>query len=229
MKHTPYYIMVLVCLMLAGNLSAQSFNNFQSIQKHTISFSLTWQKKIMLGIGYSMRTGSDIQFADLNIEWKAPIDQFFSGTNYEVIAGTHIRHKASRTLLSSGYHMIYQKRSDENQQARLLDLAISFLPGYQYAAPLDDSANGVYSARFTYQPTIFAKVSGAESQQAFFAAHTIKAGAHYDVLIKRALGLGFNAYVANTFQSGNITLPEMPSWDIMGDVYFAPTYRRNLR
>ncbi|MEM6722783.1 MAG: hypothetical protein AAF598_02030 [Bacteroidota bacterium] len=222
-----YSILLIVLLSLAGyQTKAQSFNNFQSIQKYSVFFSISWQKKVNLGVGYSFRLGGDVQFTDVQFEWRAPVDNFFSGNQYQVIAGANVRHSASRTVLASGYHLIYNKHNSQNSQANWLDLSLSVLPGRQYAAPLDDKPNGVFAARITYQPTIFANVDG---EQSVLSAHTVKAGAHFDIIVKRALGIGINPVIANTFQTGSTVLPDRPAWDFEGDFYFTPTYFRNIR
>ncbi|MEM7103203.1 MAG: hypothetical protein AAF502_08745 [Bacteroidota bacterium] len=229
-KHIILKISLALCCCFVINtaINAQAFYSFQSITKHTVFFSLSWQKKIVLGAGYSYRAGGDVKYANLSFEWKAPVDQYFDGKNYEAIAGAYLRHSNGRGGLGSGYHFRLKKMSDEQKEATLAGLAITLLPNYIFAAPLDDDLGGSFGGRLTYIPTIFASVKdkagdGTTTQKAF-AAHTFEGGLHVDFLIRRALGLAVNPVIAKTFTSDTFTLSDTPNWNFQADLYFGHTW-----
>ena len=225
-KRSILLIVIGICGFCISDISAQSFYSFQSINKHTFFFSISWQKKIVVGVGYGYRT-SDTKFVDITAEWKAPIDELFNGKNFEVISGAYARYSASRSMVANGFHLRIKKTSTDAVRASTVGLGISFLPGYQYAAPLDDGLNGVIAARISYIPTIFASVKDLESntvQTSALSSHTVELGAHLDMLIKRSASISVNPFVANTWAPDNLTFDDTPEWEFRGDLYFGSAY-----
>ncbi|MCP4121396.1 MAG: hypothetical protein GY751_06545 [Bacteroidetes bacterium] len=215
-------------LTIPNQAEAQSFFSYQTITKHTIHFVIAWENKVVLGAGYGYRT-SDIKFSEISFEYRAPIDEFFNGKNFEVTTGVHNRFLASKTVVAGGAHLKFEKKHSDEKDAFLFGLAMTFLGGYQVATNLDDKPSSVLGARATYTPVLFAKVTNSDGSTSKhgFKSHELETGLHWDIIIKRSLGLSAQPTVANTWtKSEELRFEDTPSWDPQGHFYFGPSFWR---
>ena len=212
-------------MLKAPESNAQSYFSFQSIQQHTFFFSLTWNKKFELGVGYGYRT-DDIKFFDVTVEYRAPIDEFFSCRNFEVITGFHGRYLTSRNVISGGTHVRFGKTTTESIEYCYLGMALTFMPGYQYKTSLSDKPNGVIAALFTYNPLFVAWIHNQDGSKTAksFGAHTLEVGGHFDILIQRTAGIATNPRVVKTWASDELKNETTEDWQFKGDFYFGPSF-----
>lgn len=219
---------MMLSLCIQSESKAQSFYNYQTITKHTVHFVIAWQNKVVLGAGYSYRT-SDIKFSEVSFEYRAPIDEFFNGKNYEVTAGVHNRFLVSKSVVAGGAHLKFKHTTEGDRSACELGLAVTFIGGYQIKTSLTNGPSSTFGVRATYTPTLFAKTSSADEQAQghSFAKHTLEAGLHADVIIKRSLGLAFQPTVANAWTNEeSLIFDDTPQWDPQGHLYFGPSFWR---
>lgn len=219
--------LIVLCLLLLGaGAKSQALYSFQSIRSHTIFFSIAWQGKIYFGTGYSYRTGTT-QFQEVGFEYRAPIADFFSGKDFKVIAGVHNRFNASKWIVAAAFHLHFNRQVVDGTSYFWTDLAMLFLPGYQYARPLNDAPSGAVNFRAGYVPTLFTVTKSADGSKEIkgFTAHTFQGGLHLDFIVKRSVGIALNPFVANTwFKDGTTPFPSPFKWDVQGDFYFGPTW-----
>ena len=218
-----YTCSLLFSLIFTSSLHAQSFFGYQTIGRHTVFFSVAWQGKPVLGMGYNIRTFGRT-FTDWQAELRFPLDAMYTFDNYQLITGFYKPITVKRAFMGTGVHLRWQNQTNTNEKTSLLSLALTALPTYTYAASLNDGAYGTAALRATYAPVIYAK-KGSQTQ--FLAAHRVEAGGHLDLHYERTAGLGLNGFGSRSFILGNSILDADDNWAVEGDFYFGTTY--NLR
>ena len=222
----PRFLLFL-CLFLPASLPAQSFFGYQTIGRSTVFFSVAWQGKPLLGIGYNHRAFGGT-FTDIQAECRFPIHAMYRFDEYQVIAGMHkplaLR---SRGFTAAGAHLRLKKQTTGEQKTTQLQLALTVIPSYTYAASLTDGAYGTVGLRLTYAPVLLASTkegTGAATMQAL-AAHGVELGAHLDLHMERTLGLALNGWMRRNFYPKTSLLERETRWKPEGDFYMGSTYR----
>lgn len=219
-------ILLLTSLGSVSEVQAQSFFGYQTIGRSTVFFSLAWQGKPLLGVGYNHRSFGTT-FSDWQAELRFPLSSMYRFDEYQVIAGMYKPLTLARTFVGFGSHVRIEGAKTESQQLTTVSLALTGIPSYVYAASLNDGAYGTIGFRATYAPVLFASVKGGDNpaSQQFLPAHRIELGGHLDVHLERTLGLGLNGFTNRQFTNSSSIIPSDSSWKIEGDFYMGSTYR----
>lgn len=208
------------------SLQAQSFFGYQTIGRSTVFFSVGWQGKPLLGVGYNHRSFGTT-FSDWQAELRFPLNAMYRFDEYQVIAGMYKPLALKRTFVGTGAHVRILKQTEGSRKETQVLLALTVLPTYVYTASTNDGGYGTVAPRITYAPVIFAQVkAGNEAAQTqALAAHRVELGGHLDLHLERTLGLGFNGYVQRSFTPANSILNHDTKWKGEGDFYMGSTYR----
>lgn len=219
-------ILLLTSLGSVSEVQAQSFFGYQTIGRSTVFFSLAWQGKPLLGVGYNHRSFGTT-FSDWQAELRFPLNAMYRFDEYQVIAGMYKPLTLKRTFVGTGAHVRLLKKTEGSRKETQVVLALTVLPTYVYAASTNDGGYGTVAPRITYAPVIFAQVkTGNETAQTqALVAHRVELGGHLDLHLERTLGLGLNGYVQRGFMPGNSILNRETDWKWEGDFYMGSTYR----
>ncbi|MEZ4828722.1 MAG: hypothetical protein R3C61_20920 [Bacteroidia bacterium] len=227
-KYISGITVLILCLINSPSLHAQSFWGYQTIGSHTVFFSVAWQgKKTWLGAGYIYRDFGKT-FTDLSAEIRFPLAEMYKFDNYQVIAGVYKPTVIKRAFMGTAAHIRIKKGTSDSQETTQVQLALTVLPSYTYAASLNDGIYGTTGLRITYAPVLWASVKeggNAPSTQAL-AAHKLELGGHFDLHSERTLGLSLNGYVVGSFIPQKSILPQQNRWTGEGDFYWGMTYPR---
>ena len=220
---------VLGAIVFLNKVNAQSYYGFQSAAKHTFFFSLVWQGEPKIGFGYIDRIYGKT-FTDLQLEIQFPLTEMFTFKRYDAVAGIYKPLALKRRFTGFGSHLRWNSVTVNNQRIQKLSTAITFIPSYVFAAPLDDGLYGTIGLNFTYVPVVLAISQNGNDEKMvlnYFPQHKFEGGIHYDMLIdKRTIGISINgltSYYINT--KFNTFLEEEEQWKKEGNLYFGPTYR----
>jgi hypothetical protein len=218
------FSLLLLCLGLCstGSLSAQSFFGYQTIGRSTVFFSVAWQGKPLLGVGYNHRAFGKT-FTDIQAECRFPVNAMYRFDEFQVIAGMYKPLKVKRAFMGTGAHLRLQKQTTGEEKTTQLQLALTALPTYTYAASLNDGAYGTVAARITYAPVLLARRGTGAFQP--LAAHGLELGAHVDLHMERTLGLALNGFLRKDFFTNTSVLTQDSTWKMEGDFYMGSTYR----
>lgn len=213
--------LLFLCLFFPASLPAQSFFGYQTIGRSTVFFSVAWQGKPLLGLGYNHRAFGRT-FTDIQAECRFPIHAMYRFDEYQVIAGMYKPLKIERAFTATGAHLRLKKHTNDGQKTTQLQLALTVLPSYVYAASTNDGAYGTMGLRVTYAPVLLAATQGG--MQAL-PAHGVELGAHVDLHTQRTLGLALNGWMRRNFYPKNTVLDRETRWKPEGDFYMGSTYR----
>ncbi len=220
-------LLLLVTFVFENNAKAQSYYGFQSAAKHTFFFSLVWQGEPKIGLGYIDRLYGKT-YTDLQAEIRFPLTEMFTFERYDAILGIYKPLALKRRFTGFGAHLRWNSESQNNEKVQKLSTAITLIPSYVFAAPLDDGLYGTIGLNLTYVPVIFAISQSGEEEGIwnYFPQHKFEGGVHYDMLIdERTIGISLNgltSYYINT--KNNTFLEEENQWDKEGNFYFGPTF-----
>lgn len=203
MKRLIQLIIVLCCI--SSFAQGQGFYGYQTPNKHSFFFSLTWDGETKLGFGYIDRlfgtafrqNNSNGAFTDFHLELRFPVKSMYKCEKLEAITGLYGPNKLTRRpFLGLGAHFIlnYEKGVRTEYQ-----LQLTAVPSYTYRAPLNAKPYATVGAIFHYIPKLV-KTAGAESLS---FEHNIQGGLHTDVVLRRTLGLGLNVLVVDFDLNGN--------------------------
>ena len=228
MKYSKYLFVFLICYFVAEpTLSAQPFFGYQTTGRHTWFFSLVWDgDQPALGIGYNYRIFNQA-FTDIGAEWRIPIAHIMSFDDHEVIAGAYGPVKLDRLYSMLALHARFQHQKQDGNKKTRFGAAFTYLPGWVYRAPLDDSPYGAIALRGTYVATI-AERNKAEAGKSWrwFTQHGVEAGGHFDIHLQRTLGMALNGFASKqwSLKRGQPLSDEEGEWKFRGDFYFGTTY-----
>lgn len=202
MKNSIYILIVLTIMMvIPSRVQGQTFFGFQAPKgTHTFFFSLSWQGKPHLGLGYNLRVPGRT-WTDLSAELRFPVDEIYKFDNHQLITGLYkpLRLR-NRTFSSIGVHARIDKETfDANQQTHY-GLAVSYLPTFAYAASLTDGAYNTMAMRFTYNPILLTKSgeAGAANWEAL-TGHRVQVGGHLDMHLERTFVFSSDGYATQIF------------------------------
>lgn len=196
-------------LVSKSDAVAQSFNSYQTIGRHTVSFSLIWQAKPQIGFSYTFRNFTK-SFSDWQTEIRFPIDNGINQKEFTVISGMHRPSQLKRNFIGTGLHLVWEHSESSKFGDRLQGL-VTAIPSYVYAASINDGWYGTSGLRLSYAPIIWSKTETDD------ARHNVHLGLHLDAHHERTLGLSINPKY--TFHLG-----DEESNDFDGDFYFGQTY-----
>ncbi|MEZ4830022.1 MAG: hypothetical protein R3C61_27630 [Bacteroidia bacterium] len=207
-------------------LHAQPFSGYQTIGVHTWYFSVSWQGKPFLGLGYNLRKNGKT-FNDISAEWRFPIDHIYQMDDYQLIFGLYKPFAVSRWFVSAGIHGRIDKFTSGEKSFTNYGLALSLLPSRTYAASLNDGVYGTAGLRATYMPVLATKIkaAGQAPEWKTLSGHHVEAGIHLDYHYERTVSLVTNGFFTRTWAKDNALFrPQSDEWKINGDVYFGTTY-----
>ncbi|MDX2248957.1 MAG: hypothetical protein SF052_19370 [Bacteroidia bacterium] len=226
MKFFYKYLLLLFAGLMISSLHAQPFSGYQTIGVHTWYFSVSWQGKPLLGLGYNLRIAGRT-FTDLNAEWRFPIDQVYNMDDYQVIFGMYKPFAVRKWFMSMGVHGRIDKHTNDSSSITNLGLALTLLPSYTYASSLNDGAYGTTGLRATYMPVLASKIKigSATPQWKTLTGHRVEAGGHLDFHYERTVSLVTNGFFTRTWSKDESLFREnSDQWRPNGDLYFGTTY-----
>ncbi len=207
----PLMCSIALMLTLITDVTAQSFNGYQTIGRNTVSFSLIWSGKPYIGFSYAWRDFGT-SFADIQAEVRMPIDNGFSRDEFQLISGFYRPSRLKRTFIGTGVHVVWDHNT-KSGSANSLSGLVTAIPSYVYAASLNDGLYGTTGVRLSYKPLLWSENWDPTKQ----ARHTIQAGIHFDSHHERTLGLSFNP-------TYNIHLDSEEEDNVEADVYVGQAY-----
>ena len=217
-----------VLSLLAGSAyksSAQSFNGFQTIGRHTVFFSVAWQGKPYLGFGYNFR-GFDKSFVDMQAEMRFPLAEMYKFDNFQVIAGAYKPSRLARTFFGIGTHLRYEKTTTRSSTTKSLDFAVTGMPGIVYAQNTGGGVDGSIGLRIAYVPRIVESSQGRRGEPVIkhFKASQLELGGHADFHVERTLYTTLNGYFTGHFDEDQKKKGAGADWEREGNFYLGATY-----
>ncbi len=218
--------MLSVLLILPFWGQAQTFFGFQTIGVNTFYFSISWQDRPYLGVGYNFRKFGKT-FTDIGAELRFPVDEIYQFDNHQIIAGFYKPFRMKRTFGAIGVHARIDKETIASGSNTHYGLATTFLPSYAYAASLGDGAYNTMALRATYNPILFTQSkdeSGSKNWQTL-TGHRVQLGGHLDMHLERTFTFSSDGYATHIFGSKtDFEGDESDSWQLEGNFYLGTTY-----
>lgn len=228
----PYFFLLLfTTLCWWQECSAQAYFGYQTIGRHTFYFSLSYDGKAQLGLGYNWRSFGTA-FTDISLENHYQLDDLFNPKESEWRAGFYRPLSlTNRPFVGVGVHARLKRHSLGDDQLTRIGLAPTLLPSYTYAASLTDGPYGTVGLRTTYLLEIAQKRQTSRQEQNWqaFPQHGLELGGHFDFHIERTLGVAINGQYKKEWalSAADTTEKEEKEWQGSGNVYFSTTYNLN--
>ena len=227
-KNLGIYLVGVLLLVGSHEILAQPFFGYQTTGTQTYYLSLSWDgKEPSLGVGYNYRFFGT-SYTDLGAEWRVPINNIQSFDNHFISLGAYRPLSLSRFYHMVGVHARLRIENDQPKENTNLGLAVSYLPGYVYSAPLDAAPYGAISLRATYEATFVEFSKEDESNvQNWFPKHGVELGGHFDIHLQRTYSIAINSYTRKDWSLDPATpLEEDDSdWEFQSDFYLGSTYQ----
>jgi hypothetical protein len=227
MKKYFLYIFFLGCLLGVENeVLSQTYFGYQTPGIHTFFFSISWQEKPHLGVGYNFRAAGNT-FTDIGAELRFPTDEIFKFTNPQIIAGIYSPLRLKRSFGAIGLHLRIDRESTQESVHTHYGVAASFLPTLAYAASLTDGAYNTAALRITYNPILFTQIrsSSGEKSTHFLSGHRIQFGGHLDMHLERTLTVAADGAISRILGAKTDFMGrEADSWNLQGAFFWGSTY-----
>lgn len=231
MKKIRIHILIVMgLLMLPFWGQGQTFFGYQTIGVNTFYFSISWQDKPHLGVGYNFRHYGKT-FTDIGAELRFPVDEIYKFDNHQIIAGIYTPLRIKRTFGGVGIHARIDKETFESKSNTHYGLAATFLPSYGFnnytSANVKEGIYYTAGLRATYNPillTVSKDASGAKST-GYLTGHRVQLGGHMDLHLERTYTLSSDGYATRIFGAkSDFGGEEDDSFQLEGNLYVGATY-----
>lgn len=221
----PAFMILVFMIPTASSTQAQSFFGYQTIGVHTWYFSITWDGKPNLGMGYNFRNFRGNAFTDISAEWQFPLDDMWSADDQLVRVGFYRPIRLQRWFTAAGLHATYERDSDQSVKTERIGASATLLPSYVYLNSTSEAPYGTAGLLVGYDAVLAERKRGADADWEGLTRHGVRVGGHLDLHLERTLGISSNGFLRKDWALKDLEYAQ-ESTEVRGEgeLYIGATY-----